>query len=204
MPGMFQVSARRLTTLAWPHYIGRSGTMICGVPSAGIVVVTEGIAGVTSGGVVDAGVLNDPDLPAPIDDRLFIWFGYRVPADGFNGEPKRVDRLEGGEPTGPVKVGVELLMGGAGSNSGGNPPLAMAPWPIAPPCPPPPRANAPVVISVANTNAVPSRSIVMDASIFSKSPCPESSELPESRPDRNCGDRPGSRIIERPAPAVRC
>jgi hypothetical protein len=89
--------------------------MICGVPKPGIVVVTEGIAGVTSGGVVDGCVPKDPGAPAPIDDRLFIWFGYRVPADTPNGVPKGVDRLEGGEPAGPVKVGVELSIGGAGS-----------------------------------------------------------------------------------------
>jgi hypothetical protein len=41
----------------------------------------------------------------------------------------------------------------------------MPAWPIPPPCPPP-RASAPVVISVTNTNAVPSRNIVMDASIL--------------------------------------
>jgi hypothetical protein len=46
-----------------------------------------------------------------MDDRLFIWFGYRVPAD----DPRGDDRLEGGGPTGPVKVGVKLSIGGAGS-----------------------------------------------------------------------------------------
>jgi len=96
-------------------YNGRSGTMICGVPKPGIVVVTEGITGVTPGGVVNAGVLNCPDAPAPMDDRLFIWLGYRVSADAPNRVPKGVDRLEGGEPTGPVRVGVELSIGGAGS-----------------------------------------------------------------------------------------
>ena len=89
--------------------------MICGVPNPGTVVVTEGITGVTSGGVVNVCVLNDPDAPAPMDDRLFIWLGYKVPADTPNGDPNGVDRLEGGEPIGPVKVGVELSIGGAGS-----------------------------------------------------------------------------------------
>jgi hypothetical protein len=56
-------------------YNGRSGTMICGVPNPDNVPVTEGITGVTSGGVVNADVLNGPEAPAPIDVRLFIWFG---------------------------------------------------------------------------------------------------------------------------------
>ena len=45
-----------------------------------------------------------------MDDMLFICSGYRVPA----GDPSP-DRLEGGEPTGPVKAGVELSMDGADS-----------------------------------------------------------------------------------------
>jgi hypothetical protein len=75
--------------------------MICGVPSPGVLAGTEGMAGVTPGGVVD--------------DRLFLRPGYKVPAGNPSGVPKGVDRLEGGEPTGPVKVGMELLIGGAGS-----------------------------------------------------------------------------------------
>ena len=89
--------------------------MICGVPSPEIGLFTEGITGVTSGGVVNDCVLNDPGMPAPMDDRLFIWFGYRVPADVPNGVPKGVDKLEDGEPIGPVRVGAESLIGGAGS-----------------------------------------------------------------------------------------
>src|ERR1700737_3053421 len=60
----------------------------------------------------------------------------------------------------------------------------MPPWPIPPPCPPGPRANALVVISVANTSAVPSRNIVMDTSIF------------RSRRALDLGIGPGPGLIE--------
>jgi hypothetical protein len=57
-----------------------------------------------------------------MDRRLFIWSGYRVPAGAPIREPEGVDRLEGGEPTGPDKVGVGLLTDGVVfSSSGGSP-----------------------------------------------------------------------------------